>query len=331
MTDGSTFPDPTYRDTVLAPLFEAVKTHYAGHMGAINRAHLVMLCETGILTGDQGRKIAEALRDINLEIDIDELSYTGEHEDYFFLIEAELVQRLGDLGGMLHVARSRNDMEHTCFRIALREKAECLLGRMIELANKLTAKARAERGTLIVAYTHGQPAQPSTFGHYLSAVVEVLIRDAKRLEAALLNVDRCPLGAAAITTSGFPIDRQRVSDLLGFGEPALNSYGCIASVDHITGLYSAVKPRIPASRPRNPGHGPVVVLRGRATLRARQPGASLLDHAAKAEPGFDRTHASSREHFRRQLRHDRQRNAQHSLRRHERQRGRSSANRIQGL
>ncbi|MDE0307149.1 MAG: argininosuccinate lyase [Albidovulum sp.] len=241
MTGYSKLPDPTYRDTVLAPLFDAVKAHYASHMSAINRAHLVMLCETGILSGGQTRKIAGALRDIDREIDIDALAFTGEHEDYFFLIEAELIKRLGDLGGMLHVARSRNDMEHTCFRMALREKAERMLGKILGLAEKLTAKALEEIDTIIVAYTHGQPAQPTTFGHYLSAVVEVLIRDAARVESALLNVDRCPMGAAAITTSGFPIDRQRVSDLLGFRDIALNSYGCIASVDHITGLYSAIK------------------------------------------------------------------------------------------
>ena len=241
MMNDSNMPDPVYRETVLAPLFETVKTHFAEHLEAINRAHLVMLCETGILSADQGRNIARTLGDIAREIDIDALTYTGEHEDYFFLVEAELMKRLGGLGGMLHVARSRNDMEHTCFRMVLREKAEKLLIRMIDLADKLTAKARTERDTLMVAYTHGQPAQPSTFGHYLSAVIEVLLRDSERLEAAMINLDRCPMGAAAITTSGFPTDRQRVSDLLGFSQPALNSYGCIASVDHITGLYSAIR------------------------------------------------------------------------------------------
>ena len=86
MTDRSVFPDPTYRDTVLAPLFDGVKAHYAAHMGAINRAHLVMLAETGILPGDDASRIAKALREIDLETDIDSLTYTGEHEDYFFLV-----------------------------------------------------------------------------------------------------------------------------------------------------------------------------------------------------------------------------------------------------
>ena len=241
MTDHSVFPDPTYRDTVLAPLFEGVKSHYAEHMGAINRAHLVMLAETGILPSDNASAIAVALRDIDSETDIEALTYTGEHEDYFFLVEAELRKRLGDLGGALHTARSRNDMDHTLFKLALRGRVSKLLEQALTLTEALIAKAEAEKATLIVAYTHGQPAQPTTWGHYLGAVIEVLLRDIERLNAAADGLEHCPMGAAAITTSGFPIDRGRVADLLGFDGPLINSYGCIASVDYVTGLYSAMK------------------------------------------------------------------------------------------
>lgn len=241
MNDTTIFPDPTYRDTVLAPLFEGVKRHYAAHMGAINRAHLVMLAETGILRAEEAHSIAGALRDIDAEVDIDALTYTGEYEDYFFLVEAELRRRLGDLGGALHTARSRNDMDHTLFKMALRERAERMQRQILDLTRALTEKAEREAETLIVAYTHGQPAQPSTFGHYLGAAVEVLLRDAERLDAAIAALGHCPMGAAAITTSGFPIDRGRVAELLGFDGPLLNSYGCIAAVDYVTGLYSAVK------------------------------------------------------------------------------------------
>ena len=241
MTDASTFPDPTYRDTVLAPLFEGVKSHFADHMDNINRAHLVMLVETGILSQDDGGRIAGALAEIEIGIDRDALTYTGEHEDWFFLVEAELKARLGDLGGALHTARSRNDMDHTMFKMALRTRADDTTLRLLTLAAKLSEKAAEERDTLIVAYTHGQPAQPSTFGHYLGAVIEVLLADIARLTDAARALDLCPMGAAAITTSGFPIDRARVADLLGFEAPKINSYGCIASVDYVTGLYSALK------------------------------------------------------------------------------------------
>ena len=241
MTDTTIFPDPAYKDTVLAPLFEGVKTHFADHMATINRAHLVMLAETEILSSTDASQIAKTLRDIDAETDISALTYTGEYEDYFFYVEAELRQRLGDLGGALHTARSRNDMDHTLFKLALRARTDTLLTQALTMTPALIDKAHQESATLIVAYTHGQPAQPSTFGHYLAAMIEVLIRDIARLNTAADALEHCPMGAAAITTSGFPIDRHRMADLMGFDGPQLNSYGCIASVDYVTGLYSAMK------------------------------------------------------------------------------------------
>jgi len=206
MTDTSVFPDPVYRDTVLAPLFEGVKAHYAAGMAAINRAHLVMLAETDILSTADAAALAHALAAIEAEIDIETLVYTGEHEDYFFLVEAELRARLGDLGGSLHTARSRNDMDHTLFKLALRERVSALIDELHALAEALRVKARTEAETLIVAYTHGQPAQPTTFGHYLGAVIEGILRDAECLDAAADGLEHCPMGPAAITTSRFPID-----------------------------------------------------------------------------------------------------------------------------
>jgi len=240
--DSSVFPDPTYRETVLAPLFDGVKQHYAASIAAINQAHLVMLVRCDILPPDKAGEIASALQSIDRDINLDTLRYTGEYEDYFFLVEAQLKQLLGvDTGGMLHTARSRNDMDHTVFKMVLRDRCDVMLAQCLQLAALLAEKATAERDTLIVAYTHGQPAQPSTFGHYLAAMLEVLLSDINRLVEARQMLDQCPMGAAAITTSGFPIDRQLMAQLLGFSEAKRNSYGCIASVDYITGLYSAIK------------------------------------------------------------------------------------------
>ncbi len=241
MTLADTFPHPVYAETVLGPLFDGVKAHYAVHMGAINRAHLAMLGETEILTREQTGKICRALREIE-RTDPSTLTYRGEYEDYFFYVEAELRRILGpDLGGMLHTARSRNDMDHTLFKMALRTRTDAMLGGLMALAQAILEKSRAEAETLVVAYTHGQPAQPSTFGHYLAAALETLLSDIQRLVHAREALDLCPMGAAAITTSGFPIDRHRMAELLGFSAPKRNSYGCIASVDYITGLYSALK------------------------------------------------------------------------------------------
>lgn len=242
MTDITKFPDPVYKETILAPLFEGAKAHFVEPIRAINQAHLVMLQETNIVDVQTAASIADALVDIDENVDVGQLTYTGEFEDYFFLVEAELNSRLGaDIAGALHTARSRNDMDHTVFKLVLKHRADELLSMAQALAGDMIKTAKRESKTLIVAYTHGQPAQPSTFGHYLAAATEVLLRDIERLGLAREGLDKCPMGAAAITTSGFPIDRHRMAALLGFQAPLENSYGCIASVDYVTGLYSAMK------------------------------------------------------------------------------------------
>ena len=242
LSDKSVFPDPVYKQTVLAPLFDGAKDHHVAGFRAIDRAHLVMLAETGILEARQAAEIARALDSIDAQIDPSTLTYTGEVEDFFFLIEKELKQRVGpDLGGRLHTARSRNDIDHTLFKLGLRERLNVLIGKALALHTALIEAAEREKATLIVAYTHGQPAQPTTFGHYLAAVIEFLGRDIERLFDAYRIVDLSPMGAAAITTSGFPTDRARIAELLGFAAPLQNSYSCIAGVDYITSTYSAIE------------------------------------------------------------------------------------------
>ena len=112
---------------------------------------------------------------------------------------------------------------------------------LLDLIATLLEAAERQAATIVVAYTHGQPAQPSTFGHYLAALVEVLQRDGQRLAAASATVDQCSLGAAAITTSGFALDRARVAGLLGFGAVAENAYGAIAACDYVTEPYAALR------------------------------------------------------------------------------------------
>jgi argininosuccinate lyase len=242
LSDTSQFPDPVYKDTVLRPLFDGAKGHHVEAFRRIDRAHLVMLVETGILDRDVAGKIAGALVAIDDEIDPLGLVYTGEVEDFFFLIEKELKARIGvDTAGRLHTARSRNDIDHTLFKLGLKEKIDALMVKARALLATMIDAAERNKSTLIVAYTHGQPAQPSTFGHYLSAAIEVLIRDIERFAEARRIVDLSSMGAAAITTSGFPIDRARVAQLLGFAAAQRNSYSCIAAVDYTTSTYSAIE------------------------------------------------------------------------------------------
>lgn len=242
LADHSVFPDPVYKETVLRPLFDGARTHHVDGFRAIDRAHLVMLAETGILVPRQARDIAHALDAIDAEVDPAKLVYTGEVEDFFFLIEKELKKRLGpDLGGRLHTARSRNDIDHTLFKLGLKARLDVLIAKALALHAALVEAAEREKSTLIVAYTHGQPAQPTTFGHYLAAMVEMVGRDIARFLDAYAIVDLSPMGAAAITTTGFPIDRKRVAELLGFAAPLQNSYSCIAGVDYITATYGAME------------------------------------------------------------------------------------------
>jgi len=242
LSDTSKFPDPVYKETVLRPLFDGARNHHVDGFRRIDRAHLVMLAETGILDRAITARIAEALVAIDKEVDPATLVYTGEVEDFFFLIEKELKARLGvDIAGRLHTARSRNDIDHTLFKIGLKEKIDVLMSKARTLLAAMIDAADRQKSTLIVAYTHGQPAQPTTFGHYLSAAIEVLIRDIERFSDARRIVDLSPMGAAAITTSGFPIDRARVAQLLGFSAPLRNSYSCIAAVDYTTSTYSAIE------------------------------------------------------------------------------------------
>ena len=236
------FPARVYKDTVLAPLFEGVKRHHWRYQMEINQASAVLLAECRLLTDAEASVILRALDDILRTIDLDTLTYTGEHEDFFYYVENELIRRLGvDIAGKLHTGRSRNDIDHTVFKLALKERLASLFAAHAATIEALLSVAKRERDTIVVAYTHGQPAQPTTYGHYLAAFVELSLRDMERLVQAAKTVDLCSMGAAAITTSGFGLDRARMAGLLGFAEAQENSYGAIAAADYATGVYSALK------------------------------------------------------------------------------------------
>jgi len=236
------FPAPVYRDTVLAPLFESTKRHHWRQLMRVNRASAVMLAAQNLLTRAEAAAILRALDEIEAATDVTALAYTGEHEDLFFFVEAELARRLGvETAGKLHTGRSRNDIDHTVFKLALKARLAALLADLLAAIGVLLDVAEANRATLVVAYTHGQPAQPTTYGHYLGAVIELLLRDVERLRQASRYPDLCPMGAAAITTSGFPLDRGAMAELLGFAEVQENAYGCIAANDYVTSVYGALR------------------------------------------------------------------------------------------
>jgi argininosuccinate lyase len=237
------FPAPEFADAVLGPVFLHQQAHHRADLMRLHRAHGVMLAEQGLLTGDEIGALLKALDAVETDLAArPPAAYTGEHEDMFFHVESELKRHVGpETAGRLHTGRSRNDIDHALFKMKLKRETDHLTAHIAALVETMILRAEADAGTIICAYTHGQPAQPSTYGHYLGALIETLLRDAERLEQARRVLDLSPMGAAAITTTGFPLDRRRMAALLGFSDILLNSYGCIAGADYTAGLFAALK------------------------------------------------------------------------------------------
>jgi argininosuccinate lyase len=230
---------PEYITYVLNENFEDAKAFFFSPLMAIHYAHLVMLAESGIVSAGDARAIRAALDSISPEA-VRDLKYDGSCEDLFFYVERLIAASCGEeAAGRLHTARSRNDIDMTMYRMRQREFILGLLGASLELRRSLLDVAGRHRTTILAVHTHTQRAQPSTVAHYLLAVIEQLERDGARLTSAYERTNRCPLGACAITGTGFPIDRALTSELLGFLSPTGNTYGSIATVDYLLESTSA--------------------------------------------------------------------------------------------
>jgi argininosuccinate lyase len=230
---------PEYVTYVLNENFEDAKALFLAPLMAIHYAHLVMLVEQDIISRADGRRIRDALDSVSQD-EVQRVKYDGTYEDLFFYIERLLVAACGeDVAGRLHTARSRNDIDMTMYRMRQREFVLGLISATFDLRRVLLDLAAQHRETILAVHTHTQRAQPTTVAHYLLAVVEQLERDAARLKGAYERTNRNPLGSCAITGTGFPIDRQRTSELLGFCGPTGNTYGSIATVDYLLESASA--------------------------------------------------------------------------------------------
>jgi len=224
---------------VLNENFEDAKAQFLAPLMTIHQAHLVMLAERAIVPAAEARAIRDALAQVSME-DVRRVKYDGTCEDLFFFVERLIIERCGeDAAGRLHTARSRNDIDMTMYRIQQRSLILALAGASLVLRETLLTLAAEHRETVFAAHTHTQPAQPSTIAHYLLAVIEQLERDAVRLRAAHGSTNQNPLGACAITGTGFPIDRERTTELLGFDGTTGNTYGSIATVDYLLESVSA--------------------------------------------------------------------------------------------
>jgi len=228
------FPARIYKENVLADCFEDAKRFFLQAYLDVDFAHAVMLAEQKIITENELKDLLKALRSLDLD-SIKRAEYDGTFEDLFYYLQREITKFCdADTAGKLHTARSRNDIDVTIYRLHLRQDTLKLVRSTMDLRRNLLDLAALHHETLIPAYTHTQPAQPSTLAHFLLAMAENVGRDIRRLQRAFENMNLCPLGAGAITTTGFPINRHRVAELLGFYAPTVNSYASIASVDYFT-------------------------------------------------------------------------------------------------
>ena len=193
-----------------------------------NRAHLVMLARQKIIDLETASGLKNSISELDATIEIPE-EFPAGVEDLFFYYEEQLGIILGEKAGSLHTARSRNDMDATVFRLYVRKLMISLMKQMLLMVEAVKEKIGVSEEQLLVLYTHGQPAQVSTLAHYLSSFLIEFLEGLEGLNASIRVVNQCPLGAAAITTTGFNIDRQLVSDLLGFEKPVPNSYQAIVT------------------------------------------------------------------------------------------------------
>jgi argininosuccinate lyase len=230
---------PEYVKYVLNENFEDAKALFLSPLMAIHYSHLVMLAARGIVSPADARAIRDGLDGVS-QAEVRRVTYDGTYEDLFFYVERLVVEACGeDVAGRLHTARSRNDIDMTMYRMRQREFVLGLIAAALELRRCLLDLAERHRETVFAVHTHTQRAQPTTVAHYLLAVVEQFERDTVRLKGAYDRTNRNPLGACAITGTGFDIDRELTSDLLGFCGPTGNTYGSIATVDYLLESTSA--------------------------------------------------------------------------------------------
>ncbi len=195
----------------------------------INKAHVAMLIEQKILEQKNGVKLLQALTEIDPRMKL-----KPSLEDVHLAVEEEVNKKVGlEIGGNLHIAKSRNDQVATAIRMELRTSLLELMNLVVKLQDELTSLAENHIETLVAAYTHLHPAQPITFAHYLLSQLDMLERDLKRLEETYPRVNLCSMGAGAIATTSFPINRDRIAILLGFDKVLENSIDAVGSRDFI--------------------------------------------------------------------------------------------------
>jgi argininosuccinate lyase len=205
----------------------------------INKAHCIMLTERHIIDDNTSKQILTALNELDPDMELSPML-----EDVHMNVEARVIEKIGDdVGGRIHTAKSRNDQQNTALRMVTREDILLVAKNLVAFIKTLLNFAKEHVDTLMPGYTHLQHAQPITLAHHFLAHVNALFRNVDRLLDAFPRVNACPMGAAALATTTFPISRERTSELLGFNKLMDNSIDAVASRDfllEVLSIYSMI-------------------------------------------------------------------------------------------
>ena len=206
----------------------------------VNIAHVLMLNKQGLIDDSDTKELLKSI--IKLYQDgIDNLVLNPDFEDFYFNVEEYILKDVGiDIGGKMHTARSRNDLNSTVLRMGVREALLKILDLFLNLINSLMKVSKENISTVMTGYTHMQPAQPITFGHYLTGIIAALQCDYQRLIASYKNLNMSPLGGVAFAGTSFDIDRDFTSYILGFDGIIENSIDAVASRDYLLEIMSVI-------------------------------------------------------------------------------------------
>lgn len=203
-------------------------------------AHVKMLAKQGVLTDAERDQIIDGLNSILADVESGKLDITDQYEDIHSFVEANLIDRIGDVGKKLHTGRSRNDQVALDMKLYTRDEIDELNKLVKDLLSTLLTIMRDNVDTFMPGFTHLQKAQPITLAHHLSAYFEMFKRDHERLVDIRRRMNTCPLGSGALAGTTYPLDREYVAELLDFDEPTLNSIDGVSDRDYLIELLSAL-------------------------------------------------------------------------------------------
>ncbi len=203
-------------------------------------AHVTMLARVKVITDDERDKIISGLEGILKDVENGSLIITDEYEDIHSFVEANLIDRIGDVGKKLHTGRSRNDQVALDMKLYIRDEITELKALVFDLIKVLHRLMKENINTYMPGFTHLQKAQPVTFAHHIGAYMEMFKRDFGRLTDIYSRMNYCPLGAGALAGTTYPLDRELTASLLEFYGPTLNSMDSVSDRDYIIELLSAI-------------------------------------------------------------------------------------------